>query len=120
MKYEGEELAVRMERFGGNVARICDELPATRSGKHVQDQLLRAGTAVGAHYSEAQGAQSRGDFVHKLSLSLKEAREARHWLGVSYYAGYASGEELDIEGLRSEATQVVAILQAAQRTARDG
>jgi four helix bundle protein len=43
-------------------------------------QLVRAGTSVGANYSEANGAESRLDFKHKISLCAKEARETQHWL----------------------------------------
>ncbi|MFU8806202.1 MAG: four helix bundle protein [Bradymonadaceae bacterium] len=77
---------MRLEQFGGRVVRISEALPSSRTGRHIQDQLLRAGTAVGAHYAEAQGAQSRKDFVYKLSVALKEAGEARYWLGVILHA----------------------------------
>ena len=107
---------MRLERFGGSIVRICEKLPSTRSGRHLQDQLLRSGTAVGAHYSEAQGAQSRKDFIYKLSLSLKEAREARYWLGVAEHAEFVPYEEADLAALRDESTQIVAILQSSKTT----
>lgn len=111
----GEQYAMRFERFGGYVLRVIDQLPDTRAGRHIQDQLMRAGTAIGAHHAEAQGAQSRDDFVHKLSLALKEAREARYWLGIVYHGEYL---DTDIEGIYDESSQIVAMLQAAQKTAR--
>lgn len=114
--YPGEPLAIRLESFGGEVLRVCDSFPRSRGGRHVEDQLVRSGTAVGAHYSEAQGARSRKDFAHKLSLALKEAREARYWLGVALHAGYAA--EHDIPKLQQESTELIAILQASQNTVR--
>ncbi len=117
--YKGEDLAMRFEQFGGRIVRLCEELPSTRPGKHVQDQLLRCGTSVGAQYSEAQGAQSRRDFVHKLSIALKEMRESRYWLGVLAHADYLNGM-LSVSGLSDEANELVAILQASQSTARKG
>jgi four helix bundle protein len=107
---------MRLERFGGQVVRLCEALPDSRAGRHVQDQLLRAGTAVGAQYAEAQGAQRRKDFVYKLSLALKEAREARYWVGVVLNATDVKSDELT--EVLDEATQIVAVLQAAQTTAR--
>jgi four helix bundle protein len=114
--YPGEKLAIRLEVFGGEIIRACEALPTSRAGKHVEDQLRRSGTAVGAHHAEAQGAQSRKDFIHKLSLSLKEAREARYWLGVALHAGYAP--DLNLARLQDESTELIAILQASQSTAR--
>jgi four helix bundle protein len=114
--YKGEELAMRLERFGGRVVRVCEKLPQSRAGRHIQDQVLRSGTAVGAHYCEAQGAQSRKDFVYKISLALKEAREARYWLGVVLNAGY--GESKEATATLDESTELIAILQASQTKAR--
>jgi four helix bundle protein len=49
-------------------------------GKKIADELLRASTSVGANYEEAQGAESKADFNHKLQIALKEMRESRYWL----------------------------------------
>ena len=114
--YSGETLAMRLEAFGGNIVRVCESLPRSRPGRLVADQLLRSGTAAGAHYNEAQGAQSTKDFIHKVSLALKEAREARYWLGVARGAGYAADH--DVGQLAQEATQIIAILHSSQTTAR--
>jgi len=51
-------------------------------------QLLRSGTAIGALIAEAQYAQSKADFVHKLQISLKEANETRYWLRLLYACNY--------------------------------
>lgn len=55
-------------------------MPGTRAGAHVADQLLRAGTSALPNHGEAQAAESSADFVHKLSICLKELRESRRWL----------------------------------------
>ena len=52
------------------------------AGRRLASQLVRAGTAGGAHYEEARGAESRADFVHKIRLAAKEVRESRYWLNV--------------------------------------
>lgn len=55
-------------------------------------QLLRAGTSIGANVNEAISAQSKRDFVHKLSIALKEARETLYWLKLSYDSEYLPNE----------------------------
>ena len=46
----------------------------------IAQQLLRSGTSIGANIEESQAAESAADFIHKLSISLKEARETRYWI----------------------------------------
>jgi four helix bundle protein len=55
-------------------------------------QLLRSGTAIGALVREAQHAQSRADFVHKMNLALKEANETAYWISLLNDTGYLSVE----------------------------
>ena len=83
-----ERLAERLARYAARIVLWTVEFPDTKEGRHVRDQLLRSGTAPGAHYGEARGAQSRGDFLHKISLALKEQRESVHWLRVASYASF--------------------------------
>ncbi len=113
---KGREIMKRMAVFGGEVVRLCGRLPDTREWRHVADQLLRAGTAIGAHYSEAAGAQSTADFAHKVSIALKEARETQHWLRV--VAASTEPGDATPEALLAEVEQFVAILQASQTTVR--
>jgi four helix bundle protein len=53
-------------------------------------QLLRSGTSIGANVREAEHAQSKADFIHKLSISLKEANETEYWLDLLYETKYLS------------------------------
>jgi four helix bundle protein len=76
-KYDLEE---RLLEFATLVIKLTEELPGSRAGNHVASQLLRAGTSPLANHGEAQSAESRADFVHKLKVSLKELREASRWL----------------------------------------
>ena len=62
------------------VGKAVDALPDTRLGRHVAGQLVRCGTSPLPNYDEGCAAESRGDFVHKLSICLKELRETRSWL----------------------------------------
>jgi len=85
-------------------------------GKRIGDQLLRSGTSVGANYEEAQGAESKGDFAHKLQIALKEVRESNYWLRLLAKAGTLLSEQL--AELIDESTQLRAMLSKAVATAK--
>ena len=74
------ELSERLLDFAARIGTVVDALPDTRLGRHISGQLIRCGTAPGPNYEEACAAESRADFVHKLSISLKEIRESGYWL----------------------------------------
>jgi len=76
----GVALAERFLEFLVAVISIVSRLPKNEIGSHVAKQLLRSGTSPGANYEEARGAESRGDFCHKLGIVLKETKESRYWL----------------------------------------
>ena len=112
---KGDDIAVRLEVFGSGVVGIVRALPRDRAAKHIADQLLPSGTAGGSNYEEARSAQSRRDFIHKVSLSAKEMREALYWLGVVARTEPELKEQA--EALKSEGTELVAILMASAKTA---
>ena len=68
--------------FAADIIGIAEALPATPAGRHLAGQLLRSGTSPAANYGEAQSAESRKDFVHKLKIALKELRESMVWLKI--------------------------------------
>ena len=71
-------------------------------------QLLRSGTAIGANVEEAIGGQSRADFVAKLSVAYKEARETRYWLRLLKDTGYLTLREFD--DIHADAEELCRIL----------
>jgi len=76
------DLEDRLVAFAGEIIDVVENLPASRAGGHVAGQLIRSGTSPAANYGEAQSAESRKDFVHKMRISLKELRETRVWLKI--------------------------------------
>ena len=110
------DLAPRLGAYSGRVIDLTEALPDTKSGRHVRDQLLRSGTAVGAHYAEACSAQSQDDFIHKIALAAKEVRESLHWLHSIQNARAFDGHVSD---LIVEADELVAILFSSLQTARE-
>jgi len=97
------------------VCRIAESLPLTVVGRHVANQLIRAGTSPAANYGEAQGAESRRDFGHKLRLCLKEMRESRVWMRLIEKLGLAA--EMDVKQVLDEEDELIAILVSSIRTA---
>ncbi len=80
MNGKGDQLSERMLDFVVAVVKIVDSLPKTVAGRHIGGQLISAGTSCGANYEEGCGAESRSDFIHKMSIVLKELKETRYWL----------------------------------------
>lgn len=74
------DLEERTAKFGENIIDFCKKMPKTIITTPLISQLLRAGTSVGANYMEADCAESRKDFEHKLGICKKEAKETKHWL----------------------------------------
>jgi len=72
-KYDLEE---RLIQFSLLIMAVIDKLPETRSGNHFAGQLLRSGTSPALNYGEAQVAESRNDFIHKMKICLKELKES--------------------------------------------
>ena len=69
------DLEKRLVAYAVWVMEVVEELPNTRVGNHLSGQLVRSGTAPALVYGEAQSAESRRDFVHKMKIALKELRE---------------------------------------------
>jgi four helix bundle protein len=74
------DLEERLLEFSAKIIGLVDALPNTRAANHVAGQLLRCGTSPLGNHGEAQAAESRRDFVHKLRICLKEFKETRRWL----------------------------------------
>jgi len=72
-KYDLEE---RLIQFSLLIMAVIDKLPETRSGNHFAGHLLRSGTSPALNYGEAQVAESRNDFIHKMKICLKELKES--------------------------------------------
>lgn len=74
------DLEERTAVFGENIIEFAKKIPKNTITISLIDQLVRAGTSVGANYCEADCAETRKDFEHKLGICKKESKETRHWL----------------------------------------
>jgi four helix bundle protein len=110
------DLDARLLQYGARIIRLVEALPRTTTCRRIGDQLLRSGTSVGANYEEAQAAESRVDFNHKLQIALKELRESHYWLRLLAEAGKVPPERLT--DIIDESTQLRAILSKAVATTK--
>lgn len=106
----------RLLEYGARVIKLLESLPKTLVGRRIADQLLRSGIAAGANYEEAQGAESKDDFVHKLQTALKELRESNYWLRLLVRVGKVPPEQM--ASLLDESSQLRAMLSKAVATAK--
>ena len=75
-----EAILERLLMLGVRAGKVADARPDTRLGRHVAGQLVRCATSPSPNYAEGCSAESREDFIHKLSIVLKELRETGVWL----------------------------------------
>jgi len=112
----GDGLKARTRLFALAVIRLVEDLPRGRAADVIGNQLLRAGTAVGANYRSACRATSRRDFAAKMGIVEEEADEAQFWLDLVAARGFADADR--VGSLRDEAGQLVAIAVSSIRTVR--
>jgi four helix bundle protein len=102
--------------FAVRIVNLCKILRTERREFTLSGQLLRAGTSIGANVSEAQQAQSRADFVSKLNIALKEAKETEYWLRLLAATDYLAKQEYD--SIASDCDELVKILVTSIKTIR--
>jgi four helix bundle protein len=110
-----DQLRARTNKFSVDIINFCRCLPPDPFTRRLALQLHDAGTSVAANYHAACRAQSRAQFVAKLSISLEEADECVGWLHKLSATGQAHGPTL--AALQQEASELVAILSASRKTA---
>jgi len=71
------DLEDRLIDFSIRISNVVDEIDSSKLGNHIAGQLIRSGSSPALNYGEAQGAESRNDFIHKLRIVLKELKESR-------------------------------------------
>ncbi|TSC82611.1 MAG: hypothetical protein G01um101419_529 [Parcubacteria group bacterium Gr01-1014_19] len=74
------DLEERTAKFGGDIVSFAKSVPKNPVTISLISQLVRSGTSVGANYCEADNAESRNDFKHKIGICKKESKETKHWL----------------------------------------
>ena len=102
--------------FAVRVVKMAQWLRAEKLEYVLSKQVLRSGTAIGALVSEADFAQSKADFVSKMSISLKEANETRYWLELLKETDYIEGTMFN--NLFEDVSELIALLVSSIKTAK--
>ena len=111
------DLEDRLIDFAVRIIRITESMPKTKTGTHISNQLLRSGTSPASNYGEAQSAESRSDFIHKMKISLKELRETKVWLQIIIKAELITPATI-LAPLLDETNQLISIFVTSVTTAK--
>ncbi len=104
-------------KFGVVIVKYCQVLNMAKKCYALSDQLLRAGTSIGANIREAQRAQSYPDFISKMNIALKESDETCYWLEIMHEAGVISTDNFNI--LYPKSIELLKILKSIVKTSRN-
>ncbi len=111
-----QDLVERTARFGASAISLARSIREDAVTRPLISQLVRAATSVGANYSEANEAESRNDFSHKISICAKEARETGHWVRMIVSA--APEHKTEARRLWLEARELTLVFGAIVRSCK--
>lgn len=111
------DLEDRLLDYACEVIRLVESLPDTRTANHLAGQLMRSGTSPLPNHGESQAAESVDDFIHKISVVLKELRESERWLKLLSRLEYGDAQALIF--LIGETDELIRIFRASLKTARE-
>jgi four helix bundle protein len=104
--------------FAVKTVRIYQKLTLEKREFVLSKQLLKSGTSIGANIEEAVGGFSRKDFIAKLQISYKEARETKYWLKLLHSTDYL--DKADFESLLADTEEILKILVSILKTSKNG
>ncbi|HLM84399.1 MAG TPA: four helix bundle protein [Candidatus Bathyarchaeia archaeon] len=107
------DLGERGSKFGENIIDFAKILPKNEVNRPLISQIVRSGTSMGANYMEADCAESKKDFQHKIAICKKESKETLHWLRMIAHAN-SEGKE-DCRKLYKECHELLLIFSAILR-----
>ena len=110
------DLDERLIKFAVTIIDIAESLPKTFAGNHIANQLVRSGTSPALNYGEAQSAESRNDFIHKMKVSAKELRETYNGLRIINTKNWYPEEK--IVPVLDENNQLISIFVKSIETAK--
>jgi four helix bundle protein len=96
--------------FSIRIVNLYKYLTSTKNEYVLSKQLLRSGTAVGALIREAQNAESKADFIHKLAIAQKECDESIYWIELLFHTEYLSN--LEYENINNDAAEILKIVRS--------
>jgi len=111
------DLEERLIDFAVRIIHLANALPKSKIGNHICGQMIRSGTSPAPNYGEAQDAESRSDFIHKVKIILKELRETRVWLLMIAKAKLIRSAS-QLQPLIDECNELISIFVKSAQTAR--
>ena len=102
--------------FAVKIIRIGRELQEQKKEFIISKQLVKSGTSIGANVREGENAESKADFIHKLSISQKECSETIYWLELLKETDYISTEQFT--SLNSDAVEIMKLLTSILKTSK--
>jgi four helix bundle protein len=111
-----DELKLRTKKFAHRCILLCAALPDNNLGRHIARQLIRSSTSVAANFRATNLAQSKKEFISKLSIVIEEIDESFFW--IEFVKDEKLVEEIKISSLLDEANQLTKIFAASRISAR--
>jgi len=102
--------------FALRMVKLAKYLESRKKEFVLSRQVLRSGTAIGALVREAEHAESKADFIHKMSIALKEANETLYWLELLHQGGYI--DEESFKSISSDSEELIKLLIAIVKTSK--
>ena len=102
--------------FAVRIVKMSNYLKKCKKEFIMSDQLIRAGTSIGANIAEAESAISRKDFTAKMYIAYKECSEAKYWLYVLYHSGYLTSAQYN--SVNNDCVEIEKILTAITKRMR--
>jgi four helix bundle protein len=116
-KYQRVNLELRLIDFSLKIDKLTSQLPSTKLCDRITDQMVRSSSSVAFNYGEAQSAESRNDFIHKMKVCLKELREC--FVGLKFIKrGNFKFDQTKRDELHSENNELISIFVSSIKTAR--
>lgn len=115
-KKEENRVAPKSYAFALRIIKLYKFLIAEKKEYVLSKQILRSGTAIGALIKEAEHAQSRPDFIHKMNIALKEANETAYWLMLLKDSEYI--DESSFNSIHADCVEVLKMLISIVKTSR--
>jgi four helix bundle protein len=110
-------IAGKAYAFALNIIKLYKQLTTETKEYVLSKQLLRAGTSIGANVNEAVSSESKRDFIHKLGIALKEARETSYWLSLLKDSNYITANSFN--DLNNNCAEIIRILSSIILTTKE-
>ena len=104
--------------FAVRVVKLYKHLCDDKKEYILSKQLIRSGTSIGANINEAQAGQSKADFIAKMSIASKEARESKYWINLLIKTGYLNKDDKHVQTLVNDIDEIVRLLTSIVKSSQ--